>query len=332
MDNIVKELINAAHYHPSADNSQPLSYRITQQGFVAYYDEKRVSGLTFEATNPAIRIAIGAMIWNVEQRGQEIGVDVEYSLNDDLTEVSFTVEGEPKNALNSESLVYQRCSNRAPFLPIDQATLIELEDLFAEEPALLVSDDQKQSWIDLTQTASSIRFQVREIHELLSKAITYDSNPESGLSLASLGLPCGAKPMVRWISDWKNLSRMNRIGAYKLLASEEVKLLKKAGVIGVVYTEDDNYIEAGKATGRLWSRINQLGLSVHPYYVITDITHRYREQTLPKDFTDEARKVLASYHKWVGPNYNPVIMFRIGNAKKVLPRSGRYPVEELITS
>jgi hypothetical protein len=330
MDNTLKELINAAHCHPSADNSQPFSYRIHENGFSAFYDAERVSDLTFEPENPAIQIALGALVWNVEQRAAEIGVNVSCSITGSPLEAIFTVEGVSNTDLSTPSIVYKRCTNRASFQSPNMDELRQLEELFADKGGVIVSGDSKASWVKLTQQASSIRFQVKEIHELLSKALTFAADSEKGLTPKSLGLPAGSGPMVRWISDWKNLSRMNRIGAYKLLAKEEVKLLAKPSVLGILYTTDEDYVEAGKKLCELWSSINALGLSVHPYYVITDITYRYNKGTLPDQFDVAAKEVQKAYQGLLTPRAVPIIMLRIGKAKKQLERSRRYPIEKLI--
>jgi hypothetical protein len=118
---------------------------------------------------------------------------------------------------------------------------------------------------------------------------------------------------------------------YKLLASMEVGLLRKApAIVCVVGGRDrDSIIDAGRLMNRLWTDLNASGIAVQPYYVVPDQLTRLREGTLAPGFDATITRVDADLRTLlqIAPDEMLHIMFRIGYPLRDPVRSKRLPLD-----
>jgi hypothetical protein len=201
--------------------------------------------------------------------------------------------------------------------------------------AVLVDGDrQKRGLIRLVRLCSEARFCNRLLHEWLIGSLRFTPEEAArgdGLDVRTLGLPPGGTQFMRFISDWRRLEALNRLGAYKLLAFSEVALLTAAPALLCVVGPADarSAIDAGRLMTRLWTNVNLKGIAVHPYYVVTDQINRLRAGSLAAGFESKIAEVDEEMRRLLvlQPGETLHMILRVGYPKTEPLRSRRLPLE-----
>ena len=345
---VVEALVSAGHSAPSGDNPQPWKFTWDSHHLAMAYDFPRNQGLTFPPGNPASLLAIGGAIENVVQAADSLDLPVKV----DLLESSQASLGQYANItcpdksvdasnLNQHPLVHRHC-NRFPFkkeqIPANcNQQLLSL----VEGDARIAVYNHPETSADIAQlirAASEIRFQTKEVHEWLGRSLRFtkeDVKKADGLDIRTLGLPPGGKLFLKFISEWKRMSALNRVGAYKLLASIDAQLIKQApALIAIIAPKGvSGFLDAGRLLTRAWIYLNSQGVAVHPYYVITDQLTRLREGGIPEALMGQAESIELQSSKFfeLSGQETLCMLLRVGCPTKQAPRSLRLPLERVFT-
>ena len=176
------------------------------------------------------------------------------------------------------------------------------------------------------------------MHEWLEISLRF--TPEEvktgdGLDIRTLGLPPGGGVFLRFMSNWKRMRQLNRVGAYKLLAAIDAAPIKKApAVIAVTALKTPaSALEAGRLLCRAWTYLNAQGIACHPYYVIADLLERLDNGNVPVQLIEKATKISLNSRKLLDINEDETLMMllRIGYPKREAPRSQRVSMDRAFT-
>lgn len=350
MTSNIERLAQAALLAPSADNSQP--WRLTWDGIVLRvgYDQTRCAGKLFQHRSHASLIAAGAVAENLEQTLAAWGLKrtCDWSPLTDTGETYFRLvlhglTGLPTEDCNIPPAMTARQTNRFPYRATPMP-LTELENLTGpqEGPVRLViipAGGKQTALAELARVASEARFLCRELHDWLMDSLRFSDDEVErgdGLDVATLHLPPGGRYFLKFIRPWPRMRALNHLGFYKFMAFTETTLLRQApALVCLVGKSGDDAVSAtaGQVMQRTWLSLNQAGVAVHPYYVITDQLERLRTGKLlgpDKARISALRKQLAeALH--LAEDETLHMMLRVGYARtQPVPRSRRLPLTTVL--
>jgi hypothetical protein len=338
----IRQLAAAGASAPSPDNSQPWNLQWDGSALSLSYAERHAGAGVFGPASHATLLSIGALMHNLDAALAANGVAGAWRWGE--------AGGQPYAALTPGALpadfsvpdgVFGRHTNRLPYrstpLPAVLAqTLGGLGD-GALRVAVLTEKAPKARLVRLVRACSEARFCNRELHHWLFGSLRHTPQEVArgdGLDMRSLGLPPGGKQLMRFISDWPRMARLNRLGAYKLLALSETGLIAAAPALLCVIGPADqrSVIEAGRLLAKLWTELNAQGLAVHPYYVVTDQLNRLHDGSLADGFGDRMGAAERELQELLGLRDGQQLhmILRVGYPKSVPVRSARLPLESVL--
>lgn len=338
-------IIASGHAAPSADNSQPwlLTWLTSENKLILSYDKNRVAGLTFPADSPATLLTMGCVIENIYALTQKYGLAPQIKYCDITSEEKYAeISFSSHNHLPDEAYshpIFKRHTNRFSYLKSLQEHNISHITHFTEQDArvsLYSAPGTKKCIAKLAQSASEIRFQTKEVHEWLAHSLRFtkeDADKGNGLDLKTLDLPPAGGLFLKFIADWKNMYRLNKIGAYKILSKIDSTPLRKAPCIIAITGKNTKQgaIDAGRLLCRTWTELNQLNLAVHPYFVISDQLIRLKENQVPEHLVEQAKEIEAESKTVfsLADDENLYMLLRVGTPKSSPLKSKRLPVSHV---
>lgn len=341
----IQQLATVGALAPSADNSQPWILRWSGNAMEIAYVQRHETGNVFGASSHATLLSVGAVAENLQMALTANAVHAHWQCSTDIDEeqsyASVIIEDIPDSFTPPQGSL-QRHTNRLAFrsdpLPPD---LIEQFDNYREGSNRLspmIDRSQKAALVRLVQICSEARFCNRKLHEWLIGSLRFTPQQIArgdGLDINSLGLPPGGRHFLDFISDWNRLSKLNRLGAYKLLARSEVTLLTAAPALLCVVGPADtrNVIDAGRLLARIWTNLNLQGIAVHPYYVVTDQINRLHNKTLAPGFDVKIAAAEQAMRNLLALQQNETLhmILRIGYPKTGnVIRSRRLPLASIL--
>jgi hypothetical protein len=340
----VRFLIEAGSAAPSADNSQPWRFAWGTT-LDLLYRQPDAQQAYLPAGHPATQLALGAVIENLAQASAAIGipfdaVDERPDGNEAVLRLAVPTDASVEPEASTHPL-FRRHTNRFPFglEPIPDAMhewLVEQR----EPPArcvVLAQRDQIEAMALLVRHASEVRFQTREIHEWLGCSLRFtpeEARRGDGLDLATLHLPPGGRQLLRFIQDWKRMSLINRVGAYKALARTEAAPVARAPLLLAILAPMGTLatIAGGRLMERVWIELNRNGIAVQPYFVITDQLYRLQQGTVPPGLVALVERTKLGLDRLLGTNKEQMlILLRLGWPKVDPPRSVRLPLAAVLS-
>jgi len=335
-----KYLMEAARWAPSADNSQPWRLQWNGGTLTIGYDSRRARGMTFAADDPATLVSIGALLENLDQAAAAVGIALQRT--ELAPDAYFSLKPSqlppPREGPLNHPL-FARHTNRLPFRTdaLPDALSDEIRGHSQGDARVTVLDGAKTiaGVAGLVRSASKIRFRTREITEWLARSLRFtprDVESADGLDVATLNLPPGGRALLRTVSNWRRMEKLNRWGAYELLATIEAKSVANASAILAVTGAAGRAgaIDAGRLLERVWIVLNQRGLAVHPYYVVSDQLFRRDRGAMPAGLEREgdalAREATTVFHLSGRQLY---MLLRVGYPKRTPVRSRRLPLDTI---
>ncbi len=343
---LIKLLALNGLWAPSADNSQPWRFDWDGHSLVIGYDSERVAGHTFPPESQATLISAGCAIESIVKFANTIGLEVDMAYRPQGTGRShpyatITPRLSPVPAPETANQPVtgrhtNRCAYKSKPLPAPLLTTIGGD---TEGKARVHTFDQTESvrqiW-RLVRSATEIRFQTREVHEWLGKSLRFGRDGREsgdGLHVSTLCLPPGGGLLLRFVASWPRMKRLNRIGAYKLLATVDAQPVKKAPAM-LAFTAPntpDGALDAGRLLDRVWTHLNNEGVACHPYYVVADQLSRLAENTVPDHLTGQARALQEECGQLLNLRQGETLMMflRTGYPTRQAPPSARLPLERV---
>ncbi len=333
----VNYLLEAARCAPSADNTQPWRLRWAGGTLAVGYDAARAGNATFAPENPATLLAMGALLENLRQAAAAAEIRLE-SVDHPVNEYfRLSVSSDsPLPATCADHPLFFRHTSRLPFhadpLPAVLSGWLAEQCEGAARVAVLGRSSEIDRVAKLVGQASAIRFRTREITEWLGRSLRFtpsDVASGDGLDVDTLHLPPGGRALLRLIADWRRMESFNRWGAYRLLAAIEAKAVSNASAIVAVVSAGGHReaFNAGQLMERIWIELNRQGLSVQPFYVVSDQLFRREEGVLPEGMAHLGDLLADGAEDVFGLSGQKLYMLlRVGFPKRAPVKSKRLPL------
>lgn len=301
----VVELARAAIAAPSADNSQPWRFRVSD-GRLSVFAPPEAH--FFGPADHATLLSVGAVAENLALstvgRGRmELG-----DLSQGNPYLDFEL-AEPDAPVQIPQEVLDRHTNRHPFdakpLPPELVAQIEVMTEGSARTMILSTPDKLREFTRISTTCSSCRFRNPDLHRWLMDSLRH--TPEEvargdGLDIRTLHLPPGGGAMMRFLKDWRRMELLNRVGAHRMMAQAEADVLKQSTALVLVVGTDGlrPAFDAGRLIERIWIALNALGWGVQPAYVVPDQANRLHAGALPEECRADVARALAALQNMLG--------------------------------
>lgn len=340
LPSVVTYLLQAASCAPSADNSQPWCFT-WDKGIVTGYAKRRGG---FPVDYHATELALGAATENVAWALASLGNDSSAWYTGPVDPKGIVFRG-AVDALNvplpdADAQVWRhRHTNRTPYAmteidPDSQFGLTSCSEGGVGVVAICgAAIKEVANWVC---QASEVRFQTREVNEWFAASLRYGDGQEDwveGLHVNTLALPPGGVGLLKLMSDWNRLQWLNRFRAYKLFSRIEAANFQQAPLIlAIMGSESTSAFDAGRCLQRVWLRLTEMGLSAHPYYVVSDLLQRLALNRVPEQCRDQGESLRKQIQASLGQNQTLHCLLRVGKPARQLPVSGRLPLERTMCS
>ncbi|MEZ6138615.1 MAG: hypothetical protein R3C53_27340 [Pirellulaceae bacterium] len=331
-----REAISAACAAPSADNNQPWKFRLdaSRSRIEVFCDlEHR---LPSDVDGMFDLLSLGAAIENmalqVSARGRQAIVSTLDKSSYDTQQLRHVASldyaqqtDEPTDPLLA--FVDARQTTRFPFSTrrIEDRYLEQIEKASIRDNSVRLEWEQDRAKIhniaSLVALSDSLRFRYRAFHEELHRQLRltpqHVETSRDGLDYRTLGLPPGAKLVLRALRPWATMSFLNRFGLSKLLSVPSMNLVRRSGAIGFVYLSDrstQSMIAGGRAMQRIWLQATQLGLAIQP---LGSLPIFLANESLPSELSPLGERIqMRSKQLTPAPDHFLQMAFRIGYCKR----------------
>jgi len=331
-------LIEAAGCAPSADNSQPWCFEWDGYNLTARVHRRGGFPEDYHATT----LALGAAAENLSGALQSLSLDTSsWFIRPPESDRAFARGPVTRHsevpAFKGVPLWKRRHTNRLPFRSeIDASVAGELEAFrIGKVGVRVIAGAGIRQAADWVRQASEVRFQTREVNEWFATSLRYGDSPEDrtrGLHVDTLALPPGGVGLLKLMSDWSRLQWLNRIRAYKLFAAIEAANFQKAPLIVAIVGPSDRAatFDAGRCLQRVWLKVTELGLSAHPYYVVSDLLNRLNSNGVPQQCVDYSLALQDRIRAEYGHENTLHCLLRVGMPDGETRVSGRLPLNEIM--
>ncbi|WP_295438482.1 hypothetical protein [uncultured Thiodictyon sp.] len=299
------------------------------------------------ADHPAVLLAMGACLENLVQAATRAGLppaQMQFPGGDHDAFLRISAAGgESVPDAADTSYFTARHTSRVPFSrdPLPSTLLDELQESREGKAQVRVFSAPAQiaCIAGLIEAASQARFQNAEIHRWLVASLRLSESQAAqgdGLDVATLGLPPGGRLLMRLIADWRRMSVLNKLGAYKLLAKVEALSVAHCGAVLAVMAPTwgtPDMLSAGRLLERIWLLLNHQGIAVHPYFVLSDQLYRRDTGRLPPAHVAPVNALAGSSRTvFRDGDLQPAVLLRVGRTAAQVPRSRRLPIAQVFAS
>lgn len=331
-------LIEAAGSAPSADNSQPWCFEWDGHNLTARVHRRGGFPEDYHATTLALGAATENLSWALQLLGLNVSSWFLGSPGVDGVFARGPVTGHSEiPASNGVPLWKQRHTNRLPYRPeIDSTVADKLETCqIGKVGARVTAGSGIRQAADWVRQASEVRFQTREVNEWFATSLRYGDSPEdraSGLHVDTLALPPGGVGLLKLMSNWNRLQWLNRMRAYKLFASIEAANFQKAPLVVAIVGPSGRAaaFDAGRCLQRVWLKVTELGLSAHPYCVVSDLLNRLHSNGVPEQCIEQSLALQDRIRAEYGHENTLHCLLRVGKPVGETRVSGRLSLNEIM--
>lgn len=329
--NIVKLAVSA----PSADNSQSWQWRVDSGALYCSYHHRSSTPDPFGPMGHASLVSSGALLENINViAGLQKDIQREWRSTKSAWQIilnNFQQISEI-SAETTERLL-SRHTDRHPYLPLSSNDLIDIPTSPACRAISVVAPDNIRLVATAIQKASAARFNCKELHEWLFSSIRWTAeeiDTGTGLDINTLHLPPGGRIFMHWISPWPRMEMLNRFGAGRLMALADAAMVRKSPAIIAIVGGDSHQeaVEGGRLMQRIWLELNSRNISIHPYYVLTDLLNRRAAGKLDSSWhcaIDDASAMTREALN-LSPGERIHMLLRVGKPTCTPVRSRRLPV------
>ncbi|MBN7797470.1 hypothetical protein [Parahaliea mediterranea] len=341
----VARLVRYAQLSPSADNMQPFCFQWDGRQLRIAYDQGRVAGHTFGPEAPATLLSLGTTVEAIEQATRLWNHPATFAPTfhdtpDGFEYGALQLEGElpPESGQPLPDPIRHTDRGRYSRRELPSALVQRLRAGVQGGCRMAVHSDRAstRAIAALVQSASELRFQTPELHAWLMDSLRFSEDAAArgdGLDVRTLGLPPGGALMLRCLGNWRRMAFFNRLGGHRAMAGIDAAPVAKApAVVAVIGPDDrDGALDAGRLLYRGWTWLNEEGVAVHPYYVVSDQVQRLREGSMPQALRERAQRLQAETARQMqlAPGEHLYMLLRVGYAKAAPTPSRRLPLSRV---
>lgn len=336
----------AGHSAPSADNTQPWCFEWNGQALSLKYFKRSKGDSLLDEKSPATLMALGAAAENMITAADALGENVLWSFPFESSGSNVYLQGQfdthHKNvvAADWEHTLFRRHTNRLAYKKkrISHETILKLESLSMGSATVKVfyNKDQIKKIAHLVKQASSIRFRLQEVHEWFVESLRFteeEVEKGDGLDIKTLPLPPGGRALLKFISPWPRMSRLNSLGLYKLFAHLEAQPISSSPAIIAINSPLDReaLFNSGRLLEKVWCQLTSEGLAAQPYFVLSDQLTRSREKKIPMEIEEFAARLNHEAIDFFNKKDSTVqILLRIGYPSLGAVNSRRKDLDEVL--
>jgi len=341
----IKEFIKIVTSAPSADNSQPWQFTVTDEKLIVQFHDRQNGHNIFGPLGHGTLISAGAIHENIKttlsatRQGDELKAEVNKQPG---WQIEVPIESINESTIDDTShRILGRHTNRHPYKAIPTTHGISFASTAATNirVTLLTDKDSIRAMTSSLRSCSEARFNDQELHEWLFSSIRWsekEAQAGTGLDISTLHLPPGGRHFMHWMAPWERMQLLNRYGIYKILALADSSLMHQApGIIAFSGGSSVRDIwEAGSCMQQTWIALNKEGIAVHPYYAITDLLNRLQSGKLNPDWKKRISLAQASVRELLSLETDERLhmLFRIGLPTVNPVRSQRLPASSFLAS
>ena len=351
---VIKKIVKYGTMATSADNCQPWKFSWDGHKLSLKMDNER-SGFFYDINHESTYMTLGAVAENIMIAATHYNLKATITTipkitnNNEAVIANISFEQFPMDENPLFPHMEKRHINRYPYLKkiIEKNILKKIENCTKSDLSVdirwITEKKEQQTLQSIIYNADKILFEDKRLHSGLFKWIWTDKKDETrldGMTLDEIGISFIQKPFFKLLSNWKNMSKLNKLGLSCLPAINSIHLLKSSPtycLISVNNKNNESYFKAGMALEKLWIKANSLGLAVQPMAGFVFLMNHY--------FTDSAKKFSPHHKKIISDDTQklinllnqteeifPAMFLRLGYPSKKNVKSKRRPVKSVLNA
>lgn len=347
---LFQQMMQAAALAPSAENTQPWSFRI--EGPQLMICLERQYALDSDLNSMLALTAIGACTENAVIAARAAGYQVNVRNISTTTTPVRNAETEPIVALSCVpqrvadplcSFLEQRCTSRrlhSTHVPTDQCQqLAEAAREFRRVNIHWLTDRPRISEIaKLVGISNRIRFEHQPFHQEFYHNLRLTPqevrDTRDGLDLANLQLPLGVSTTLTLLRQWPRMQLANLFGFSRGVQRQATTEMLSSGAVGILTVDETSrtaFVEGGRALERIWLTATSMNLGFHPVAalgVFLTYANDHRKSQLVANHQRTIEQLALRYNLHFPDLSERVLqmVFRIGHVKRIPPKTLRRPI------
>ena len=344
----IKTLIRAGTCAPSGDNTQPWHFAVDADGasFDLSLDPQRDTS-PMNAGNRMARIACGAALENILQTLEFNGWEftLETGGKDCLARVRLAESVQTPGEI--DPVILSRTTNRRVYTnePLSDATQCSLSkrtpELNGVQTHWIVEREKIESLAELIGRADAAMFGAKPVRDAFLDKVRFDAPPlaqvDDGLCLGSLELSPFQRLTLRSLRMPDFLLKL--AGARRTFTATATRLVRSAAGLCLITSKESSDIaetKVGRAMQRAWLALTSEGLAVQPMMSLL-VLQTIRDNAPPAIReavgASQIETLLEEFHAFVHTLGDgvPGALMRFGYASPPTARTGRLPLEKVIT-
>jgi len=332
-------IMQAGVLAPSADNQHCFEFLATHDGILLFGSEayriapyhKKILSL----------ISFGAVVENMIIRAARLGYRADVLWQPDATTPALVAElrlsrSEPSDTAHDAAISARHTNRRIIFRGprLSQADLAQFQQLSDGVDGVTLhffdTERPRTELLRLIRIAETERFNTKALHEDLFSAVRFDvgwhASADAGLPPAALAVEPGARWAFAQLSHWPVMNVLRRFGGLHHALGFRAGYLpcRLAPHLAVLTTRlpvERGALAVGTALERVWLEAETRGLAMQPLAGAALLALvQYHE--VPAKTGDALRRGWKSLTDEI-----PMMVVRLGHAKRPAVRTGRQPVE-----
>jgi hypothetical protein len=345
MNKDIEKIINDGIYAPSGENCQPWRF-VIDNNIVFLYNRPEADQSLYNSEQKGSYVAHGALVETMSISAKEHGYTIDVDLFPEASDVDLVAKLSLHKVESQNQSLYRhiknRCTNRKEYtgkkLSSEQKKeLVESINGFQYGSVALVDDESTLQTLGAALAVNEkVLFENKYIHDFFYDHVFWDKKDETkagGFYIETLEFLPHQLKGVKLFKSWPVLSLLNRFLKVSTMISKEngEKYTKSGTFVAIVAngTKKEDYINAGRATARVWLTATSLGLAVHPCNGVTYFMEQINDNG-GKEFSDIHKTLIKGAHSTILQTFNVKntvipMLFRVGFADAPSARSARLP-------
>jgi len=350
---VMEEILDAARWAPSGDNTQPWRFEIVDPKHVVVHGHDTRDHCVYDLDGHASQLAIGCLLETLEIAASQFGLRVDTARRQEQPESrpAFDVRLVPDTAVSPHPLIpfirERRVQRRAMGVRgLDAAEKQTLEQALSPGYQVVWKEGWAQKWAmsRLMFANAYVRLTTPEAYLVHRAVIEWDSQfSETRIPDQAVGVDRLTLKLMRWaMASWERVDFLNRYLMGTLMPRLQLDLLPGVACgahFGIVATNPlatvDDFVAAGREVQRLWLTATRLGLQLQPEMTPIIFSRYIREGrafTSTRRSTEIARDLAARLGDQFKSIDLPRLAFlgRVGSGPAARARSTRLSLPRLM--
>ena len=343
----VLQLVAAAIKAPSADNRHHVRFSIRDNGLTLYADDfflqchtthrRLLTLLSYGAVAENLRLRLTEYGWTFQPLWFPDPAHPALLLQIDWADLMSIASPDPL-ARFIESRHTNRRFFKGPKLSSDALSALEATVARTLNATVEWFDQpqRRHALLKLIRMAETERFKSRVLHEELFESIAFDAGWKDSTTDLLAPATLEVEPFMRGafsaLRHWRLMRAANHLAAHRGLGLRVGDLPARTsphlGALTSTLPATEAALAIGAGFQRLWLAAEQSGLALQPMVASAILATQIDASEGVSDRTREALK--SGWRALVGEAL-PLVVFRLGHARKPRVVSGRRPVEAYLT-